>query len=320
MKLISYFYLLIATLIWSLANPLVKLSLDNIDPYFFLFSRFLIVTLVCSPFIYFYLKNRKYTKYDWFNLILFSITGQVSLVIFFIGLDLTTATDAIIIALIGPLVTIAAGHYFYREKINLIKEIGIFIAFFGAIMVIIEPLLIGTNGTAKNRFLGNLLVSINILIGTFWIIYSKFLFGTNSVKLISVMKKVGIKLHKKKYSVIEFSILSFFIAFLFFAPLYPLNYESFNTQALNISNTALAVILYMALLSSILAYILFIKAQTKLEVSEVSILAYLSPLFSLPAAYFLLGETPSIVAGIGLVVIFIGIIVTKSTDKIKFKQ
>jgi drug/metabolite transporter (DMT)-like permease len=319
MKLISYFYLLIATIIWSFATPLVKYALNDIDPVFFLFFRFGIVTLLCLPFLIKYFQKKKYTSYDWFNIILFSITGQVVLIIFFIGLDLTTATDSIIIGLLAPLVTIAAGHYFYRDRINLIKEIGIFLAFIGAILVIAEPLFSSTNGTAKNRFLGNLLISSNIIIGTFWVVYSKFLFGTNSIKLISFMKKVGIKLHKKKYDATEFNLLSFLVTFIFLIPFYLYNFQDYNQKILNISTSSLAVILYMAIFSSIVAYILYIKAQAKLEVSEVSILSYLAPLFSLPASFFILGEIPSFFAIIGLIVIFLGVIITKSADKIKLK-
>lgn len=319
MKIASYFYLLIATIIWSFATPLVKFALNDIDPYFFLFFRFLIVIILCLPFLIHYLRKRKYTGYDWFNLILFAVTGQVVLIIFFVGLDLTTATDSIIIGLLGPLVTIAAGHYFFRDKINLVKEIGIIIAFLGAILVISEPLFSSTNGTAKNRFLGNLLISSNIIIGTFWVVYSKFLFGTNSVKLITFMKKIGIKLHKKKYDEVEFNIMSFLIAFVALIPFYLYNFQSYNKQIVSISNTSLAVILYMAIFSSIIAYILYIKAQAKLEVSEVSILSYITPLFSLPASFYILGEIPSNFAIIGLIVIFCGIAVSKSADKTKFK-
>lgn len=319
MKLTSYFYLLIATIIWSLATPLVKYALNDIDPIFFLFFRFFIVTILCLPFLIHYFKKKKYNRYDWFNLILFAITGQVVLIIFFIGLDLTTATDSIIIGLLGPLVTIAAGHYFYRDKINLIKEIGIFIAFIGAILVIAEPLFSATNGIAKNRFLGNLLISTNIIIGTFWVVYSKFLFGTNSIKLIGFMKKIGIKLHKKKYDEVEFNLISFLLAFVALLPFYAYNFQEYNHKIMTISSTSLAVIVYMAVFSSILAYILYIKAQAKLDVSEVSILSYITPLFSLPASFYILGETPSKFAVIGLIVIFTGIVVTKSADKTKIK-
>jgi len=317
MKAISYIYLLIATIIWAFAPALVKLALNDIDPIYFLFIRFLVVCIICLPYLFFVIIKRKYSKYDLKNLFLFSLSGQVSLILFFKGLDLTTSTDTIILSLIGPLLTIMAGHYFYREKIDLIKELGILLAFIGALLVVIEPLLSQSNGTAKDRFTGNLYVLIATLIGTFWIIYAKFLFGKNSVKFISLMKKFGFKLHKKIYNDVEFNIISFYITFIIMIPFYIFNFDYYNTTTLFLTQSSIFVILYMAIFSSVIAYILYIKAQAKLEVTEVSILTYLSPLFALPASYFILSEIPSTSAFIGLGVIFIGICIAEARKRPK---
>ena len=71
----------------------------------------------------------------------------------------------------------------------------------------------------------------------------------------------------------------------------------------------------MSLLSSILAYYLYVKAQAKLEITEVSVFTYLSPLFSLPASYLILGEVPSQTALIGLSVILLGVVLTKFNNQ-----
>lgn len=318
MKVSSYLYLVLATIIWSFAPALVKLTLNDIDPFYFLFVRFLIVCLICLPYLLLVIVKRKYTYYDYKNVIIFSLTGQVSLLLYFKGLDLTTSTDTIILSLVGPLLTIAAGHYFYHEKINHWKEVGITLAFLGAVLVVIEPLFSQTNGIAKDRFNGNILVLLSTLIGTFWVIYAKFLFGKNSIKFISFVKKFGFNLHKKKYNDVDFNILSFYIVFLSLIPFYLSNFESYNSTTLKLSVTSVGVILYMAIFSSIIAYIMYIKAQAVLEVTEVSILGYISPLFSLPASYFILGEIPSISAFIGLSIIFLGIaIAEKRKNKAK---
>jgi len=315
MKIISYIYLILATVIWAFAPPLVKLSLNEIDPMFFLFARFLLVSIFCLPYIYLVVLKKKYTTYDWFSIFLFSLSGQVSLLIYFKGLDLTTSTDAIILSLLGPVVTMIAGHYFYGEKFNFRREMGVGIAVLGAIIVVIEPLLSQTNGTAKDRFLGNILVILSSVFGIFWVVYSKFLFGKNSIKLISIFKKIGVKLKKKNYSPVEFNILSFYIAFLVMIPFYGLNFDLYNKTFANLSFNSFWVIIYMAVLSSIFAYILYAKAQAKLDISEVSLLAYISPLFSLPAGYFILGESPSRYAIFGLIAIFIGIAIAEKSKK-----
>jgi drug/metabolite transporter (DMT)-like permease len=318
MKLTSYFYLFIATIIWAAATPLVKLSFEEIDPYFFLFLRFAIVALVCLPYLYWLLNNKNYTSYDWFNIGLYSIVGQINLLIFFIGLDLTSPTDAIIIGLTGPILTIAAGHYFYKENLTLKKQIGIFLAFLGTVFVVIEPLFSQSNGLAKDRFTGNLLILLHVLIGSFWLIYSKFLFGKNSTKFIGFMKNFGIRLHKKRYDPVEFNVLSFFVAAIIFSLFYFQNFEIYNQTILNLSGQTTGIILYMAILSTIVAYILYIKAQTILDISEMAILGYISPLFSLPAAFIILNEVPSNLAFAGLSIIFLGISIAES-HKIKVK-
>lgn len=319
MKTISYFYLITATIVWAFAPPLVKLALNDIDPIYFLFIRFFLVCLFCLPYLVIVVLKKRYSFYDIKNILIFSLSGQVSLILYFKGLDLTTSTDTIILSLIGPILTIAAGHYFYQEKLNLKKEIGILLAFLGAVLVVVEPLLSQTNGTAKDRFTGNLFVLTATLIGTFWVIYAKFLFGKNSVKFISFVKKFGIKLHKKKYNDIDFNILSFYVTLIALIPFYILNFDSYNKATLELSSSSIGVILYMTIFSSIVAYIMYIKAQSVLEVTEVSILGYISPFFSLPASYFILREIPSTTAFIGLGVIFFGIILAETLKKGQIK-
>jgi len=150
------------------------------------------------------------------------------------------------------------------------------------------------------------------------LIYYKFRFGKNSVKFISFIKNFGLKLHKKKYNDIEFNILSFYVAFIALIPFYLSNLNSYNQTLSSLSTTSIAVILYMAIFSSIIAYIMYIKAQAVLEVTEVSILGYISPMFSLPASFLILGEVPTTSALIGLSIIFLGIAVAQ-TRKIKSK-
>jgi drug/metabolite transporter (DMT)-like permease len=101
-------------------------------------------------------------------------------------------------------------------------------------------------------------------------------------------------------------------------PFYVYNFNFYNELTLNLSSTSLGVILYMAVFSSIIAYILYIKAQKALEVTEVSLLAYISPIFSLPASFLILNEVPTLSAFMGLFIIFSGILIAEfSKNKAK---
>lgn len=307
MKITSYLYILSAIVIWAGALPIIKLVLNETNPYLFLVVRFGIVCLACLPFLYLFLKKRKYHIYDWVHIFIFALGSQVSLIFLFMGLDLTTSSDAIIISMFGPILTIAGGHFFFREKYNLIKEIGILIAIVGSFLVVIEPIFSSTNGTIPQRVLGNTLVILHAILNTFWVFHSKLIFGKTQNVFTTYFSKIKKKFNLHTYNEVELNVLSFYIAFLCFLPIYLFNFDSYNLELLNISTTSYLGIFYMAILSSIVAYIFFSKGQAKLKVSEVSILSYSSPLFSLPLSYLILAELPTTISLMGLGVIFFGI-------------
>lgn len=312
----NYGILFVATLIWSLAPTLVKFVLGSLDPFPFLFLRYLIIAIACSPILYFILKKHKYSSYDKMNIIIYSLLGQTSLILFFVGMKYTSAVDSIIIALSAPLISIAAGHYFYKEKLNLFKEIGIVLATIGTLLVIIEPAFSNhSNIPVNDRIFGNIMILLYQATFSLWVVYSKFLFGNNSVFLIKIFKFFKINLHKKPYSPFELNFISYYLGFLTFIPLIFVDLNKYYTQTLKLQNLEILAIIYMGLLSSVVAYHLYSKAQAKLSMTDVSIFSYISPLFAIPAAYFILGESPSYFSFIGISIILLGLYVAGRTKK-----
>jgi drug/metabolite transporter (DMT)-like permease len=314
----NYGILLAATILWSVAPSLIKYVLGNLDPFPFLFIRFLIIAIVCLPLLLKILKKNKYSSYDKMNLLIFGLTGQTSLILFFVGMNYTSAVDSIIISLSAPLISIAAGHYFYKEKLNIYKEIGIAIASFGTLLVIVEPAFSNHSTiSANDRIFGNLCILLYQVIFTFWGVYTKFLFGKNSVFLIKVFKYFKVNLHKKSYNIFDFSLISFYIGFLTFIPLAFFDLSKYFNQVASLDVYNWGAIGYMAIFSSIVAYYLFVKAQSKLQITEVSIFSYISPLFALPAAFFILGEMPSYYSFAGIAVILVGLFIA---EKLEIRQ
>jgi drug/metabolite transporter (DMT)-like permease len=312
----NYGILFIATLIWSLAPSLVKYVLGSLDPFPFLFLRYLVIAIACSPFLYLILKKHKYNNYDKMNIIIYSLLGQTSLIFFFVGMKYTSAVDSIIIALSAPLITIAAGHYFYKEKLSIFKEVGIILATFGTLLVIVEPAFTNhSNLSANDRIFGNLMILLYQATFSLWLVYSKFLFGKNSVFLIKIFKFFKVNLHKKPYSPYEVNFIAYYIGFVTFIPLIFFDLNKYYTQVVNLNNLEIGAIIYMGLLSSVVAYYLYSKAQSKLSMTDVSIFSYISPLFAIPAAYFILQETPSYFSFIGISIILLGLYVAGRSKK-----
>lgn len=315
-NLSNYTLLLFATIIWALAPAVVKYTLEGIDPFPFLFLRYLVIAIICSPILYKILKRNNFSSYDKMNLVIFSLLGQTSLILFFIGIDKTTAIDSIIIALASPLISIAAGHYFYKEKLNFFKELGIILATIGTLLVIIQPMFASKIDKSVNeRIFGNLYILLYQITSTMWLVYSKFLFGKNSIFLVKIFKYFKINLHKKPYKVFDFSFISFYFGFLTFIPLIFFDLSKYTTQIYNLELDKILGILYMAIFSTVLGYYLYALAQSKLSVTDVSIFSYISPLFSIPAAYFILNETPNYYALIGISVIALGLFIAQKPAK-----
>lgn len=66
-------------------------------------------------------------------------------------------------------------------------------------------------------------------------------------------------------------------------------------------------VLYMALPGGILAFALYLYAQSKIEVSEANLFTYLNGVVAIPASFLLLGEKPSLMTIIAILIISYGV-------------
>src|SRR3970040_1182061 len=98
-RLKAYFSLILVAAIWGAAGPVIKFTLEGIDPLPFLSYRFAILYgLLAVP---------------------------ISLGILFIGLDKTTVLDLTLIGVAGPLIVTAGGALFFHDHITHKERIGI---------------------------------------------------------------------------------------------------------------------------------------------------------------------------------------------------
>ncbi len=74
-------------------------------------------------------------------------------------------------------------------------------------------------------------------------------------------------------------------------------------------------VIYMAIISGTLAYLLWHKVEAMIEVGEVSIFAYLYPIFGTPLSVLWLKESVTRPFVIGVIVIAIGVIIAEWKKK-----
>lgn len=293
----SYTMLLAVSIIWGVASPVIKFTLEGFSPAMFLAYRFAISTVLAI--IIFSINGIHLPKNKGLILevLLYGfLNSVVSLGFLFFGMENTTVLEAGLITLASPLIISTAGVYFLHEHITKREKIGMAIAMFGTALTIIEPLI--TNGHSQLKFTGNLMVFgyvVSTLITT--LLVKKLLRkGVNPLMLTNVAFIVG------------------FISFTSFV-LYKFGSQNVISQILQTPAIYHWGVIYMAVISGTIAFYLSNKAQKSIEIGEASLFSYLLPIFSLPLAVLWLGEKVTVTYIIGGIIIIIGVVIAELKKK-----
>ncbi|MGD0523003.1 MAG: DMT family transporter [Candidatus Microgenomates bacterium] len=274
----AYLLLLIASIIWAIAGPVIKYVLGVVPPLPFLFLRFTlssIVALISFAFTGFH-PPKKLSTLVWLLFYGF-ITSTVTLGLLFVGLKGTTVLEMSLISLTGPLMIAVAGVVFLREHITQREKIGMAIALVGTVLTIITPL----------KLSGNLLIILYLIANTFSVIICK-------------------KLLRLGVSPSLMTNMTFIVGF---ATTLPLVIGQTNFGQLSLY--PILGIAFLAVLSGNLAYYLGNRAQKSIEISEAGLFSYLYPLLSMPLAVIWLHEEVTLPYIIGAIVVVIGVVIAE---------
>lgn len=292
-RLTAYLLLTITAAIWGVAAPVIKVTVAVIPPFAFLFWRFLLTSLIFLPLFLWRVKKEKETLTSLLPLIPLGFLGvPATLVFVFLGFERTSAMDGVVIAALAPIFIVAAGILFLKEEVNRLETVGLALAVAGTIVIVTQPLL-GNGLFASQNLKGNLLILISDFIWTAYVILSKEEF--------------------KRHSPFVITAVSFFVGLVTILPLTLFEQQEniFNFQSLIIESGALWGLLYIILLSSVVAYFTFQWGLSLIEASEATLFAYLQPIFAAPAAIFWLGEKISFPFLLGAAIITLGVILTE---------
>jgi len=296
-RLKAYTLLLVVALIWGAAAPVIKFTFEGIAPLPFLAYRFLI-SFVLGVFALSVTKNKLPRSLKiWTGIILYSILSTtIALGFLFIGLEKTTVLNLTLITLIAPLLIGVAGVIFLKETVTKREKIGSAIAFFGAALTVVEPVL--KAGADFGELSGNILLLV-------------YLFS--EVMSIVILKKIV----KHNISAYTLSHISFIIGFITLAPVTLLLFGPGNTinSVKTLQPVYHAGVWYMAILSGTVAYALRAKAQKSIEIGEAALFSYLTAIFSAPLAVLWLGEKITLQYIIGAVVIAVGVVIAEYRSK-----
>lgn len=286
---LAYFLLLINTIVWGAAAPIVKPSLSFITPEQFLFYRFLLASVISFPVVIILFRRSPLSFSDFAKVVLLELVGTTLILwLTYQSLKLTTASEASIIYSTAPIFVTLSGILFLRERETRVEWIGLGLALAGTILVTAEPFIRSPSLVLSGSKLGNLLMFAQNIVWAGYLVAAKRFYRKRSKFLVTgVSFWVG---------AVSFFLLSFPAG----------NALSTISSHLAIPSVAFAVV-YMAIFGSIIGATAYLVGQNLIEISEASIFTYLQPVVAVPLSVLWLKESISPITIIGIVVIGMGV-------------
>ena len=267
-------------------------GVEYVPPISLAFWRWTLVFVILLPFTYLSLrKNYKIIKNEFKKLLFLGAMGCGVCGAFpFLAGKTTTVTNMGIIYTSSPIFIILISSFFFHEKINFTKIIGLISCLVGVFAIIIKGDL-------------DLLINLNFTIGDLWMLAAAIGWALYSIYLFHWKSKL--KIFQR------FTLIAFFGALSLF-PFYIGEELFFERTAF--SNEFFMWIIFAAISPGIIAFTLYTVAQKKLGASLTGFTLYVFTIYGAIYGYFLFGEKLENYHLIGTVLVFIGVYLAKKKN------
>jgi drug/metabolite transporter (DMT)-like permease len=284
----AHLALLAANIIYAASFPIAKNAMEFISDGQFVLMRVIGATLLFWLTALLFVKE-KTDKADFPRLVLLGVFGvAINQSLFLKGLHLTSSIDAALMMVTTPILVTIIAAISIKEKITVIKMLGIIIGFFGAAFLVYQ----GNNANGnESSLIGNLYVLINAIS---W--------GTYLVLVKPLMQK---------YHTVTILKWTFLFGLPLVTPLGISDLASTNWQI--IPSNILFFMIFVIVFTTFVAYLLNTLALRQLSTSVVSAYIYLQPLLSALIAIWFFNSSitwQKIIAG---AFIFAGVYIVSNT-------
>lgn len=277
----------LAAIIWSGNFIAAKGVTGQIPPVSLAFYRWLTAAVIIFPFAAKQLPPEwTVVKRSWHYLFWASLTGIALFNTFvYIGAHYTSAIN---LALIGtttsPIIAIVLARIFLKEKIDRLKIAGMVLCIGGVIFLL-------SHGSIQN------LLTFQFTGGDSWILIAAFCFAVYN----TLVRKKPSGISPVNYL---FIIFSFGTVLLF--PFYL--WEAAHTDPVKWNSNLFLIILYLGLGASVISFLFWNIAISKLGAGRTALFGNLIPVFSSAEAAILLGEQFTGLHLLSMILVFTGIL------------
>ncbi len=287
----AYLAIIITTVLWSSSLIFAKIIFAEVGPVVFVALRY---TLAC-PFLlavtFQYKKKQTLAdaKNNWKILMIAGLSGPfISQVLQYIGLELTTASDALLLMNLTPIFAVILAAPILSEKLTIEKIVGLILATIGAALIVLN---------ATPEFMA---FDIWRILGDLIVIVSTFFFAINGIAGKIAIKSVD-------------AISTTFYSTLFAVPFIWISAALFDdvTVLLTMSIQAWLVVIWVALANTVIAFILYYESMKHIEASLVQIMLNLIAVWGVVLSIVVLHEVVTYFQVLGGAITVIGVIIAQ---------
>ena len=262
--------------------------LSDLTPFKLSFFRWILALLILLPFTYAQIiKDLEYYKK---NILLMTVISILGVTIFnsftYISLQTTLVINSTLMASVAPVMMIGFSWLIFRTKTTTLQFTGIILSLLGAFAIILK-------GNLNNLY------NLYFTAGDLWMLGAVVSWCLYSV----LLKKIDSK--TSQLANLEVMII---IGVMFIIPFYIM--ESFNSTYLPSTGLDLAIIGYVAIFASIIAFFSWNKGVSIIGPNRASLFLHLIPVFSAIWAISFLNEKFAFFHVIGVLFILSGIILS----------
>jgi drug/metabolite transporter (DMT)-like permease len=284
----KYFYciILLPIVFWAFAFPFIKIGLEELNPINLTILR---LFTVCGIFLVFLvIFPKKFSPIQKKDIVPLFLLGFFGLVVYHLGLNygevyISASAASLIIATI-PVFTVIFAALLLKEKVTKKIVIGVPLSLSGVVII-------SLTGTSGNPF------EVSYLSAAMAVLVAAFVGAGYTI--------AGKKL-LQRFSALSLTVYAFLFGCL---GLLPFLSSSLVVEAASLSWTGWGAVLFLALLPTVVGYVLWYVALEVKSASEISVFLYFIPVLSTIISYFLFQEPITWLFIVGGVLVISGLII-----------
>lgn len=284
--------LLITVVIWGSNPTVVKLGLKTVSPFAFNAARYLVATIVCWMILWVKERDCVIERQDLWGVLSVGFIGNfVNQGFFIMGVNNTTAGNSSLIMAGLPMVVACISIVFKLEKIDKKMLVGMVISFTGILLIVM-----GTGNKVSltdQYFYGNIMA----------------FFGTVTWAVYTILNKK----YLEKYSALKITTYGVTMGFVSMLLLWMPSVISQDWR--HLSGASMLGIFYSGGLSIALGTVFWNMGVSQVGSTKTSLYNNVTPIVSVICGGILLGEQLKVLQGIGAILIFGGLAITRKGKK-----